>query len=114
MEKDANSMSTPTTQVPIPLVDIDKLPREKGWSYDDITRIVGNLYLESRKRVIVMDEQFHAVVQEYQQKMVEQEEGLAKAMEEIARLRKELERRNESRATSLSSSGGKNSVQGVE
>jgi hypothetical protein len=104
-ESNANSMST---QVPIPLVDPEQMPREKAWSYADIAGIVGNLYLESRKRVSIMEEQFHAIMKEYQRKINELEGSLAQAMEENAQVRRELERRNEPRTRAVPDNVGQN------
>jgi len=103
MDKNASSTST---QIPVPLVDPEQLPREKSWNYADIAGIVGNLYLESRKRVAMMEEQFHAVAQEYQRKVNELERALAQAMEENTQLRREIGRRNESRATTVPNNVG--------
>lgn len=102
MEPNANSMST---QLPVPLVDPEQMPREKAWSYAEIAGIVGNLYLESRKRVAVMEEQFHAIINEYQRKIGEMNNSLAQAIEENSKLRRELERRDESRTNAVPNSG---------
>jgi hypothetical protein len=86
--------STQSTQMPIPLVDADKLPHEKAWNYTDIAGIVGNLYLESHKRVAIMEEQVQAMISEYKRKINELERNLGMATEENMKLRKELEKRN--------------------
>ena len=35
-------------EVPIDAVDADQLPKDRGIKYEDIVRIVGNLYLDSQ------------------------------------------------------------------
>jgi len=91
MDTNANSMST---QIPIPLVDPDKLPREKGWNYTEIASIVGNLYLESRKRVAIMQDEFGAIIEEYKHRMAQLEQDITQAKNENLKLHQELERRN--------------------
>lgn len=101
-----NNNVSSSTQIPIPLVDPDKLPREKGWSYTDIATIVGNLYLESRKQAMVMDEQFQAILSEYKRKILDLERLMSQINEENMRLKAELERRNASRNTVVPNSVG--------
>jgi len=78
------------TSIPIQAVDADQLPREKGWSYDEIARIVGSLYLDSHHRLSLAEEQFAAVSDEYQRKVLQTEAALQAKQEEVDRLMKEI------------------------
>ena len=88
-----------TTKIPIPTVEPDKLPYERGWNYSEIATIVGNLYLESRKHVMLLEEQTNAVLSEYRLRIKELEATNTS-------LRRELERRNESRANVVPDTSG--------
>lgn len=100
-----NNQST-STQIPVQMADADNLPREKNWTYNEMCRIVGNLYLEAHKRSSLMEEQFNAVVGEAKRIHNENQRQLAQALEENARLKAELERRNESRNNTLPNNNG--------
>lgn len=109
MSESHNSMSTPT-QIPVPVVDPDQLPREKNWTYSEMSRIVGNLYLESYKRSSIMEEQFGAMIDEYKRMVAETQRALAMATEENAKLKRELERREHRPVSAASNTGGQNSM----
>ncbi len=58
-------------RIPLQAANAEQLPREKGWTYDEIARIVGSLYLDSHHSIQVREEQFQAVVAEYQKKLTD-------------------------------------------
>jgi len=74
-----------TTQVPVDAVGADQLPREKAWQFDDMAKIVGRLYLESRHEVDILNDQFEAV-------MTQMQERLQNAIQENTMLKQELEK----------------------
>jgi hypothetical protein len=57
------------TAIPLQAVNADELPREKGWTYDEISTVVGSLYLDSRHALKIRDEQFNAVIAEYKRQI---------------------------------------------
>jgi hypothetical protein len=89
--------SNATTQIPVPVVSPDKLPAEKGWTYTEIANIVGSLYLDTRKRFSLMEEQFSAVLSEYKMRLENAEHENGELKLQIAKLRSELERREKGR-----------------
>lgn len=58
-------------RIPLQAANAEQLPREQGWTYDEIAKIVGSLYLDSRHSIQLREEQFQAVVAEYQQKLAD-------------------------------------------
>jgi len=92
------------TSVPMQTVEADQLPREKGWTYDEFARIVGSLYLDSHHAMKVSEEQFQAVSDEYERRIlqvqaeVQGKQGeVERLVKEVAQLRRELEIRNDER-----------------
>jgi len=87
--------------IAMPTVDADQLPREKGWTYDDISRIVGSLYLDSHHAMQVREEQFQGMVDEYERDVLRAQAELKgkqgevdRLVKEVGNLRRELEIRN--------------------
>jgi len=115
-----DSLDSPTA-IPIQAVDADQLPREKGWTYDEIAAIVGSLYLDSHHNMKLREEQFAAVTEEYEKRMaqlhgeiqgnVNERESLIR---QVATLRREVEIRNgqrtESRPIAPPGNGGDDQV----
>ncbi len=98
---DATAMSA--TAIPVQAVDADQLPREKGWTYEEMASIVGSLYLDSTHQLKVREEQFSAVISEYDKRIMQmqamtqtQQEEIDGLRKQIATLSSELEVRNES------------------
>ena len=60
-----------TTAVPVSTVDADQLPREKGWTYEEMSSIVGSLYLDSAHQIKVREEQFNALIEEYDKRIMQ-------------------------------------------
>ncbi len=60
-----------TTAIPVQAVDVDQLPREKGFTYEEMTSIIGALYLDSAHSAKVQDEQFSAVIEEYDKRIMQ-------------------------------------------
>ncbi len=89
------------TAIPVQAVDADQLPREKGWTYDEMTSIVGSLYLDSAHRMKVQEEQFNAIIEEYDKRTMQlqaevqlQKENGDSLLKQVAKLNRELEVRN--------------------
>lgn len=93
------------TQIPVDTMGADRLPPARAWNYKDIAAVVGNLYLETHKQTSLMEEQFGAIVKEYQQRISQHEQENSALKVEITRLRRELERRNEVGASTSSNTG---------
>lgn len=100
--------------IPVETIDIDKLPTEQGFTYDEIAKIVGSLYLDSHHRFNTMENQFRAIVAEHRQQaeyirdtVTAQNQELQKEIDRLnaenLRLKQELERRNERRPSSAAS-----------
>ena len=90
------------SSIPLDAMSADQLPREKGIQYDEVARIVGSLYLDSHMHVSKLEDQFQAVSEEYQTKVLQLQAQVGAASQEIDRLNKrvatlnrELEARNE-------------------
>ncbi len=90
-----------TTAIPVQAVDADQLPREKGWTYEEMSSIVGSLYLDSHHQIKVREEQFSAVISEYEKRILQIQAQLQVKQEEVdgllkseAALKRELETRN--------------------
>ena len=103
------------TSIPVQAVDADQLPREKGLTYEEVSSIVGSLYLDSHHQLKVREEQFSAIVDEYdktilqtqaQVKTIQQE--LETSQKEVSQLRRELEKRDGRRPSTPSSNDGDN------
>lgn len=101
-----NMMNSPgsnpaTTSIPIQSASPDELPREKGWSYDELASIVGSLYLDSHHGMKVREDQFNAMIEEYDKNMLRVQAELKGKLNEnenliqqVATLRRELEKRS--------------------
>jgi hypothetical protein len=101
-----NKNQSTSTQVPVQVVDPDQLPKEKNWTYQEMCRIVGNLYLEAHKRSSLMEEQFNSILTDAKRVAGQFQQQLASAMTDNARLSAELERRNESRNNTVPNNNG--------
>ena len=95
--QDANA----PTSIPVQTVDADQLPREKGFTYEEISSIIGSLYLDSHHQVKVREEQFTAVIEEYDKRIMQMkaqaqvlDEELTAAKKEVYQLKRELEKRD--------------------
>lgn len=75
------------TSIPLQAVNADELPREKGWTYDEISAVVGSLYLDSRHALKVRDEQFNVVIAEYKRQISVLQEELSKRNTELTESR---------------------------
>jgi hypothetical protein len=100
---------TNPTSIPVQAVDADQLPRDKGLTYEEVTSILGSLYLDSHHQMMVREEQFSAVVDNYKESLAQLEAQaqtlktlLEDAQKELSVLRRELETRNEHRPTTAS------------
>jgi hypothetical protein len=85
LEHKANS-----TAIPVQAVDADQLPREKGWTYEEMTSIVGSLYLDSAHRMKVQEEQFNAIAEEYEKRVMQMHAEIQLQQEEVDGLRKQV------------------------
>ncbi len=100
------SIAQGPTAIPVQAVDADQLPREKGFTYEEMTSIIGALYLDSAHRAKIQDEQFSAVIEEYDKRIMQlqaevqqlQENGDS-LLKQVATLNRELEARNGARTT---------------
>jgi len=79
-----------TTAIPVQAVDADQLPREKGWTYEEMSSIVGSLYLDSAHQLKVREEQFNAVIEEYDKRIMQLQAELQLRREEMENLRKQV------------------------
>jgi hypothetical protein len=114
--------SAEATAIPVQTVDADQLPREKGFTYEEMTSIIGSLYLDSAHRAKVQDEQFSAVIEEYDKRIMQlkaelqiQQESGDSLSKQVATLNRELELRNahtKTRDTSPPGDNGDNSLPG--
>lgn len=89
------------TSVPVQAVDADQLPREKGLTYEEVTSIIGSLYLDSHHQMKVREEQFAAVIEEYDKRIMQMQaqaqivdEELTARKKEVYQLKRELETRD--------------------
>jgi len=82
--------SADTTAIPVQAVDADQLPREKGFTYEEMTSIIGSLYLDSAHRAKVQEEQFTAVVEEYDKRIMQMQAELQLRQEEVENVRKQV------------------------
>jgi len=105
----AASNAPHTAQLPIQAVDTDQLPREGGLSYDEVTSIIGSLYLDSHHAMKVREEQFQAILNEHeavgmrlQAELQGKQEEVNRLVSEVTALRRELEiRKDEGRQSRL-------------
>jgi uncharacterized coiled-coil protein SlyX len=104
-----------TTSIPVQSVDADQLPREKGLTVEEVSSIIGGLYLDSAHQTKVREEQFTAVVEEYDKRMVQLQAQLQSVQQElqasegqVIQMRNELEKRNGPRTPSASGNDGDN------
>ena len=79
-----------TTAIPVQTVGADQLPREKGWTYEEMASIVGSLYLDSSHHSKVQEEQFSAVLEEYDKRIMQMKAHAQTQQEEIDSLRKNM------------------------
>ena len=93
--------SAGATAIPVQAVDADQLPREKGWTYEEMSQIVGSLYLDSAHRMKVQEEQFDAIIEEYDKRIMQmqaeiqlQQENGDSLLKQVSALNRELETRN--------------------
>lgn len=84
------SIAQGPTAIPVQAVDADQLPREKGFTYEEMTSIIGSLYLDSAHRTKVQEEQFNAVMEEYDKRMMQMQAELQLRQEEVDGLRKQM------------------------
>jgi len=82
--------SAGATAIPVQTVDADQLPREKGFTYEEMTSIIGSLYLDSAHRAKVQEEQFNAVVEEYDKRIMQMQAHIQTQQEEVEGLRKQV------------------------
>lgn len=110
-----------TTAIPMQAVSPDQLPHEKGLTYDEVCRVIGSLYLDSHHQMQVREDQFQAMAEEYEKRVLQaqaEREGHKREVDnlvkEVSRLRRELEitrnGRSEPRPSSPSSDDGDNSL----
>jgi predicted RNase H-like nuclease (RuvC/YqgF family) len=99
--------------IPVQSVDADQMPRERGWSYDEIATIVGSLYLDSHHSMRTREEQFRAVSEEYQREILRLQndaDGMRKQIDtlnkELGTVRRELDGRARTAVTSGSERQG--------
>lgn len=85
-------------QVPMESMELDKLPSETGWKFEEIARIVGSLYLESSHQVNTMKEHVEALLKQYKEQSAaafkQQEEQIRQLEAENLNLKRELESRD--------------------
>jgi len=75
-------------EIPVQAVSPDQLPAEKPIKWDDICRIVGNLYLDSYQRVSAIEDHARGIMAQYADRIndLTQENGqLKKALEDAGR-----------------------------
>ncbi len=82
--------SAGATAIPVQAVDADQLPREKGFTYEEMTSIIGSLYLDSAHRAKVQDEQFSSVIEEYDKRIMQMQAELHIQQGEMDGLRKQI------------------------
>jgi len=89
------------TSIPVQTADADQLPREKGWTYEEMASILGSLYLDSHHQMKVREEQFSSVVDEYEKRVLQAQaqiqatqQELEAATAQVSQLRRELEKRD--------------------
>jgi hypothetical protein len=58
-----------THQVPIDAVNPDELPRRTPIKYEDLCRIIGDLYVQMHNQDSTQQEQFKAVLSQMQERM---------------------------------------------
>jgi hypothetical protein len=101
------------------VADADQLPREKGWTYEELALVVGSLYLDSHHRASIMEEQFNAVSEDYQKQILQlqaavksKQEEAERYLKEASQLRRELEKnvRTQPRPPVAPSGDGDNTV----
>jgi predicted RNase H-like nuclease (RuvC/YqgF family) len=99
--------------IPVQSVDADQMPRERGWSYDELATIVGSLYLDSHHSMRTREEQFRSVSEEYKKEILRlqnEAEGMRKQIDalnkELGITRRELDGRARTSVTSGSERQG--------
>jgi cell shape-determining protein MreC len=105
---------TGKTQINMDSVSADKLPVESGWSYDEIAKIIGSLYLDSHHRISTIEQQFASISKDYQHQLTQANNDVKnmrldidKLTSENSQLKRELEIHNdESGSTTTSSDVG--------
>ena len=80
------------SSIPVDMVSPDQLPKEKGLSYDEISRVVGSLYLDSHHRISIMQEQFSAVTGEYEAKIREMNAQIVRLQKDNTALKIEVDK----------------------
>ena len=90
ISQDQISTSADSTAIPVQAVDADQLPREGGWTYEEMSSIVGSLYLDSAHQMKVREEQFSAVIEEYDKRILQLQAELQLRQEEVENLRKQV------------------------
>lgn len=84
-----------SSSIPVQSVDADQLPREKGLAYDEVCKIIGSLYLDSHHAVAIREEQFNAVSDEYQRRILALQAEVKQLTSQLSSAQRELEVRNE-------------------
>lgn len=100
-----HSADNPTV-IPVQAVDVDQLPREKGWTYDEMASVVGSLYLDSSHQMKIHEEQFSAIIEEYDKRIIQlkaevqlQQENGESLRKQLDIVNRELEARNDTQRT---------------
>ena len=76
-----------TTRIPIEMIDIGQLPQERSITYDEICRIIGSLYLDSHRRMSILEEQLLIIKKDADSRLKD-------LLQENTNLKKELDKRN--------------------
>lgn len=69
------------------MIDVGQLPQERPITYDEICRIIGSLYLDSHRRISILEEQLNSIKKDA-------DERIKLLIQENANLKKELDKRN--------------------
>jgi peptidoglycan hydrolase CwlO-like protein len=76
--------------LPIDSINVDQMPQEKGWSFDEISRVVGSLVLDSHHRINIMEEQFSSISDGYKSVIVSKDIEINNKKKEIESLETEI------------------------
>ena len=73
-----------THQVPIDTVNPDELPHDIPLNYDEVCRLVGNLYIQMSQQRRAMNDQFQAVSKQLQARLQHYAEENSRLKTELA------------------------------
>lgn len=80
-------------QVPIGMVEPDQLPRENPIKFDEVCRIIGELYFRAHHQEATQAEQFQVIVKQLKDRINGQSEEIMRLKAELSRYEREAEAR---------------------